>query len=38
MTELTPDVIDYVKDHRLDELLNSEVVPVKKGIYESVDP
>ena len=38
MTELTSDVIDYVKDHRLDELLNSEVVPVKKGIYESVDP
>ncbi len=38
MNELTPEVIDYVKDHKLDELLNSEVVAVKKGIYESVDP
>ena len=38
MSELSPEVIDYVKDHKLDELLNSEVVPVKKSIYESVDP
>ena len=38
MTELTPEVIDYIKDHKLDLLLNSDVTPVKKSIYESVDP
>ena len=38
MTELTPGVIDYIKDHKLDLLLNSDVMPVKKSIYESVDP
>ena len=38
MTELTPEVIDYIKDHKLDLLLNSDVTPVEKSIYESVDP
>ena len=38
MTELTPEVIDYIKDHKLDLLLNSDVTPVKKSIYESVNP
>ena len=38
MNELTAEVINYVKENKLDKLLNAEVVPVKKGIYESVDP
>ena len=38
MSEMTLEVIDYVKDHKLDLLLNSDVTPVKKSIYESVDP
>lgn len=38
MSEITPEVIDYVKDHKLDLLLNSEIMPVEKSIYESVDP
>jgi hypothetical protein len=38
MTELTPEVIDYIKNNKLDLLLNSDVTPVKKSIYESVDP
>ena len=38
MNELTADVINYVRDNELDKLLNAEVVPVKIGIYESVDP
>jgi hypothetical protein len=38
MSEITPDVIDYVKDHKLDLLLNSEIMSVEKSIYESVDP
>ena len=38
MSELTAEVVDYVKDHKLDVLLDSEVTPVKKSIYESVDP
>ena len=38
MSELTAEVVDYVKDHKLDILLDSEVTPVKKSIYESVDP
>ena len=38
MNELTADVINYVRENELDELLNAEVVPAKTGIYESVDP
>ena len=38
MHELTAEVINYVKANELDKLLNAEVVPVKKGVYESVDP
>jgi hypothetical protein len=38
MTELPQEVIDYIKDNKLDLLLNSDVTPVKKSIYESVDP
>ena len=38
MNELTAEVISYVQENELDKLLNAEVVPVKKGIYESVDP
>ena len=38
MHGLTDDVINYVKENRLDRLLNAEVVPVEKGIYASVDP
>ena len=29
MNELTSEVLDYVKDNKLDVLLNSEIVPVK---------
>ena len=38
MGELTPEVINYVKAHKLDVLLNSEILPVEKSIYEYVDP
>jgi U3 small nucleolar RNA-associated protein 14 len=38
MNELTAEVINYVKVNELDKLLNAEIVPVKKGIYDSVDP
>ena len=38
MTELTPEVINYVKDNKLDILLDSEIMPVGKSIYENVDP
>ena len=38
MNELTTEVLNYVKENELDKLLNAEVAPVKKGIYESVDP
>ena len=38
MEKLTAEVIEYVTENKLDKLLNAEVVPVTKGIYESVDP
>jgi hypothetical protein len=38
LQSLTDEVINYVKENRLDRLLNAEVVPVKKGIHASVDP
>ena len=38
MNELTAEVINYVKVNELDKLLNAEIVPVNKGIYDSVDP
>jgi len=38
MRELNDEIISYVKENQLDRLLSSEIVPVKKSIYESVDP
>ena len=38
MRNLTDEVISYVKENELDELLNAEVAPVEKGIYATVDP
>ena len=38
MNELTVEVIGYVKENKLDQLLDAEIISVKKTIYQSVDP